>query len=156
MRRLRTFGVSVVLVHRFGTLGVALGTALPLLVSMLVLQPQYVCRAVGLEYGTYYREIGRAAFLAILYQVPLFVCVYGLQLSSLLLVFAIAAIYYPPCLLFLLPPYPCPLRTVPAGSRRSGPPLARVVAEIYKIENTALMPWFSRLNSHLSRLFMRS
>ena len=94
--------LSALLVQFAGLIGVSLGTALPLLFSMLFLQPRHVCRIIELECGTYYREIGRAALLAILYQVPLFVCVYGLQLSSLLLVFAIAAIYYPPCLLLLL------------------------------------------------------
>lgn len=94
--------LSALLVQFAGLIGVSLGTALPLLISMLVLQPRYVCRILELECGTYYREIGRAAFLAILYQVPLFVCIYGFQLSSLLLVFAIACTYYPLCLFVLL------------------------------------------------------
>jgi O-antigen/teichoic acid export membrane protein len=94
--------LSAVLVQSAGLIGASLGTALPLLISMLVLQPRYVCRILQLERSTYYRELGRAALLAILYQAPLFVGVYGIRLSSFILVFAIACAYYPSCLLVLL------------------------------------------------------
>ena len=94
--------LSAILVQSAGLIGASLGTALPLLISMLVLQPRYVCRILQLERSTYYRELGRAALLAILYQAPLFVGVYGFRLSSFILVFAIACAYYPLCLLVLL------------------------------------------------------
>ena len=94
--------LSAVLVQSAGLIGVSLGTALPLLFSMLLLQPLYVCRIMQLERGTYYREIGRTAFLAILYQAPLFVGVYGFRLSSFFSCSRSQSSYYPSCLLVLL------------------------------------------------------
>lgn len=87
--------LSTILVQFWGMVGVSLGTAVPLLISMLGVQPRYVCRILGLERTAYYSEIGRAFFLAVLYQVPLFIGLYGLNFSSFPVSFAIACIYYP-------------------------------------------------------------
>ena len=90
-------GLSIVLVQQFGTIGVALGTAIPLLVSMPVLQPQYVCRTLGLEAGAYYRELGNVALYAILGQVPLFALVHLLSVASLTGMLALSTVCYPLC-----------------------------------------------------------
>lgn len=95
-------GLSAMLVHLFGMVGVALGTALPLLVSMLVLQPQYVCRTIGLELRAYYRELGNTALYAMLGQLPLFGLVYLLGIGSLTALLALSVVYYPLCCALLL------------------------------------------------------
>ena len=95
-------GISVVLVQFYGMIGVSLGTAIPLLISMLVLQPNYVCRTLELDLGGYYREFGRAALYAMLSQVPLFVFVHALDVTSLAEMLALSLVYYPLCWVFLV------------------------------------------------------
>jgi O-antigen/teichoic acid export membrane protein len=94
-------GLSVVLVQFYGMIGVSLGTAIPLVVCTLLAQPRYVCRTLELELGAYYRELGRAALLAILYQSPLFIYIYSGESSSLMLTATIACAYYPVCAILL-------------------------------------------------------
>jgi hypothetical protein len=94
---LGNLGLSILLVQHFGMIGVSLGTAIPLLVTRLILQPLYVCRALGLDQHAYYLHIGRAALLAILSQVPLLVLVHALAISSLPMMFALVLGYYPLC-----------------------------------------------------------
>lgn len=95
-------GISVILVQFYGMIGVSLGTALPLLISALVLQPNYVCRTLELGLGGYYREIGRAALYATLSQVPLFVFVHVLDVTSLAGMLALSLLYYPLCWVLLV------------------------------------------------------
>jgi O-antigen/teichoic acid export membrane protein len=94
-------GLSVVLVQFYGMTGVSLGTAIPLLISMLVVQPRYVCRTLELELSAYYRELGRVALIAALYQAPLFVCMYGVDSFPLVLTLVVSSVYYVVCLILL-------------------------------------------------------
>jgi O-antigen/teichoic acid export membrane protein len=48
--------LSVVLVKRYGIIGVAVGTLVPMLCSNLIVIPRFACRAVGLSLGRFYRE----------------------------------------------------------------------------------------------------
>jgi len=57
--------LSIVLVRRFGILGDAAGTAIPLLCTTLFFLPRHLCRVLSLRVGVYLRE----AFL-----LPLFLC----------------------------------------------------------------------------------
>lgn len=58
--------LSIVLVRRFGILGDAVGTAIPLACTTLVFLPRHLCRVLNLRVGVYLRE----AFL-----LPLMLCV---------------------------------------------------------------------------------
>jgi O-antigen/teichoic acid export membrane protein len=89
--------LSVILVQFYGIIGVSLGTAIPLLISMLVVQPKYVCRVLRLDLATYYREIGRAAFYAMLSQMALFLIVRVSGIASVAGILALCFAYYPPC-----------------------------------------------------------
>jgi len=51
--------LSLLLVHRFGLLGVALGTMIPMLITKLLVQPWYVCRTTGLSVIEYYGVLGK-------------------------------------------------------------------------------------------------
>jgi O-antigen/teichoic acid export membrane protein len=93
-------GLSVVLVQSYGMIGASLGTAIPLLISMLAVQPQYVCRTLELQLGTYYRDLGRVALLAALYQFPLLIYTYSIA-SSPMVTLLVACCYYPVYLLVL-------------------------------------------------------
>jgi O-antigen/teichoic acid export membrane protein len=46
--------LSVILVKRYGIFGVALGTAIPMLVMKTVVQPIYVCKVIGISFKEYY------------------------------------------------------------------------------------------------------
>jgi len=50
--------LSLLLVRRYGMIGVALGTVIPMSVIKLLIQPVYVCRVSGIAYWSY---IGRTA-----------------------------------------------------------------------------------------------
>ena len=98
---LGNLGFSILLVQHYGMIGVSLGTAIPLLVTRLILQPRYVCRALALDLRAYYYHLGRAALLAILSQMPLLAFVHALRISSLPMIFALVLGYYPLCWILL-------------------------------------------------------
>ncbi len=51
--------LSIALVHRFGIVGVAFGTFLPMVIMKLVIQPIYVCRVSSISYLDYARVMAR-------------------------------------------------------------------------------------------------
>ena len=53
---LANLALSIIWAHRYGIVGVALGTAVPLLVVKLTLQPWYVTRVLDLSLGEYFRK----------------------------------------------------------------------------------------------------
>lgn len=51
--------LSVYWGHRYGMIGVAMGTLVPMFIAKIVLQPAYVCRSAGLPLARYYiRDFG--------------------------------------------------------------------------------------------------
>jgi O-antigen/teichoic acid export membrane protein len=50
---LLNLALSLWLVRRYGMLGVAMGTAIPMTISALFVQPWYICRVTRLRYATY-------------------------------------------------------------------------------------------------------
>lgn len=53
---LANLAISVALIGRYGLVGVALGTSVPLLATSVLFLPAHVCRAVGLRMRTYLTE----------------------------------------------------------------------------------------------------
>jgi len=62
---LLNIGLSILLVPRYGILGSAIGTAIPLTATMIFFLPAHVCRQLQVHIGTYLREA---------YSLPLLVC----------------------------------------------------------------------------------
>ena len=60
-------GLSLLLVRRWGILGVALGTTIPLMVSRLFVLPAYVCRSIGLSLAKYYLNIAATSAYTVSY-----------------------------------------------------------------------------------------
>jgi O-antigen/teichoic acid export membrane protein len=60
--------LSIILVRRYGIMGDALGTAIPLAVTMLFILPQHVCHHLQVKLTTYLRE---AFLLPLLLVTPL-------------------------------------------------------------------------------------
>lgn len=59
--------LSIALARKYGVVGVALGTAIPLVIARLFVQPVYVCRNIGLRLRDYYVGIlGRATILPVI------------------------------------------------------------------------------------------
>jgi len=58
--------LSLFLVRRFGILGVALGTAIPMMCTSVLFLPRHLCRVLDLPLGTFLRRA---------YQLPLVLCV---------------------------------------------------------------------------------
>jgi O-antigen/teichoic acid export membrane protein len=98
---LANLGLSIVLAQPYGMIGVSLGTAIPLLFTRLIVQPRYVCAVLSLDVRAYYFEVGRAALLAILSQVPLVAFLDILGISSLPMMLLLVLGYYPVCWLLL-------------------------------------------------------
>ncbi len=49
--------LSIILVKKFGLVGVALGTAIPMIFSKLLVQPIYICRMIDLDVVKYYLKV---------------------------------------------------------------------------------------------------
>jgi O-antigen/teichoic acid export membrane protein len=57
--------LSILLVRRYGIVGVALGTLIPMVISTAFIQPVYVCRVARIDYFEYLRRIGRTLAIAV-------------------------------------------------------------------------------------------
>lgn len=68
--------LSILLARRYGMLGVALGTMIPMLVTKLIIQPIYVCQVAAIPYFEYIRRMGRTlATIAVAILIPLILTV---------------------------------------------------------------------------------
>jgi O-antigen/teichoic acid export membrane protein len=57
--------LTLALIPRFGILGAAVGTAVPMIVTKGIILPHYVCREIGLPIGRYLVAIGRPLTVAL-------------------------------------------------------------------------------------------
>lgn len=62
--------LSIILVKKFGLIGVALGTAIPMIIVKLLIQPIYVCRAINIQVRHYYFSILLPMILKSLVIIP--------------------------------------------------------------------------------------
>ncbi len=96
-------GLSIILVRYFGIVGVALGTAIPLIFSRLVVVPLYVCRSVQLPFGKYYSNISIIITFTVGYLVSLYVLTKGiLSVPTYLKIIIVGATAFPVYFLFYL------------------------------------------------------
>jgi O-antigen/teichoic acid export membrane protein len=71
--------LSILLVRRFGILGDAIGTAIPLAVTYLLFMPRHLCRHLGVRLSTYVRQ---AYVLPLLLSVPAALFLFVMQSVS--------------------------------------------------------------------------
>ncbi len=75
--------LSLYLVREHGLFGVALGTAIPMVAIRLLVQPFYVCRAIGIRVTEYYiNTLGGPALLGVLAIGPLFLALRGFAMPD--------------------------------------------------------------------------
>jgi O-antigen/teichoic acid export membrane protein len=90
-------GLSVWLVHRYGIVGVAMGTFIPMLVMKIIVQPIYVCAVTGFSYGAYIRTFAKTLMrVAAALLVPLLLTLQFAQPSyfALIIVGFLSAVAY--------------------------------------------------------------
>jgi O-antigen/teichoic acid export membrane protein len=86
--------LSILLVRRYGIVGVALGTLVPMTLSSVIIQPIYVCRMAGIDYFEYVRRTGRTlaivvgslvlpVLLSVRFAVPDYIILLSVALVSL-------------------------------------------------------------------------
>jgi O-antigen/teichoic acid export membrane protein len=51
--------LSILLAHRYGIVGVALGTTIPMLIARILVQPLYVCHVAKIALSEYVRRVAR-------------------------------------------------------------------------------------------------
>ncbi|HAO93318.1 MAG TPA: hypothetical protein DCR11_05455 [Deltaproteobacteria bacterium] len=82
--------LSIVLIKRYGLIGAAIGTAVPLVISRFFIIPLYAGRCVGLGMSRYYRNLFVTGFYTAAYMAVLFILSRGLlstpSYASILLV----------------------------------------------------------------------
>ena len=104
--------LSILLVRHYGMVGVAMGTAIPMIITKLVVQPWYVTRALGIDLGVYVRSVLVPALVLGLIQVPLALVIMRCRIAS-----------YPQLVLLALVSYACVFvlatRVVLSSSERS-------------------------------------
>jgi O-antigen/teichoic acid export membrane protein len=97
--------LSILLARKYGILGVALGTMIPMVLSKLVVQPVYVCRVVELDYRTYIGKVLRnlgAAAVSLIVPYAITVAIVGPDISALVLTGSLSALTYLPLLWLLM------------------------------------------------------
>jgi len=65
LEALVNLGLSLVLVKRYGIVGVAAGTTFPIAINTLLVIPIYVCRVSNVDYLEYIRNAGRTVAVAL-------------------------------------------------------------------------------------------
>jgi O-antigen/teichoic acid export membrane protein len=90
--------LSIILVRRYGILGDAIGTAIPLTCSMTFFLPRHLCNLLGIKLRTY---LSQAFLLPLLLNIPLVACLVLMQrwyiphhLPGLLVQLVIAGVVY--------------------------------------------------------------
>ncbi len=48
--------LSIILAKKMGLVGVALGTAIPMVITKAIIQPVYMCRVIGLSWASYFKD----------------------------------------------------------------------------------------------------
>jgi len=72
--------LSILLARKYGMLGVALGTMIPMLVTKIIIQPIYVCWAASISYFEYVRRMART--LAIIMVALVFPVLLTMKLAA--------------------------------------------------------------------------
>jgi O-antigen/teichoic acid export membrane protein len=86
--------LSIILVRSYGILGVAIGTAVPMMVTRLFVYPVYVCSQIKVFSSTYYFEVFRIVAWTGAAQLPLWFMQQSLQFESFFSMFVVSLIYY--------------------------------------------------------------
>jgi O-antigen/teichoic acid export membrane protein len=94
--------LSLVLIHYYGIIGVALGTAIPLILLRCLVQPVYVCAQVSLPPSDYARRIGSLAAFTAAIQIPFYLGTRVALEMSLVSTAAWSALAYPAMALLLI------------------------------------------------------
>lgn len=90
-------GLSIILVGKYGILGVALGTMVPMAISKVFVQPVYVCRVVNLNYWMYVGKMARNLAVAGVSLLPAYAITYLVaapDYKALLLTGSLSAVSY--------------------------------------------------------------
>ena len=90
--------LSIILVRRYGILGDAIGTAIPLTCSMILFLPRHLCKLLGIKLRTY---LSQAFLLPLVLTIPLVLCLLLMRrwyiphhLPDLLVQLVIAGVVY--------------------------------------------------------------
>lgn len=92
--------LSLLLVRDYGILGVALGTAIPMLATRLTIMPVFICRIMNLPISRFVRNLAPIMLLGIVVQLPLLYAVNHVQIQAYWQIIAWATAYYSPILIF--------------------------------------------------------
>lgn len=101
---LANLALSLVLVRSYGMVGVALGTAIPMLITKLLVQPWYVCRVAEIPVAQYGRLVARTlAINVVALFVPAYVASFATpSYQSLVVCGIVSALAYAPVAAFAL------------------------------------------------------
>lgn len=86
--------LSLILVKNMGMMGVALGTALPMLVNRLIILPIYVCRCLQMPLKDYFKPLLQAHLSAIVVQIPVYFYFVTMHFANLAHLFIVATPLY--------------------------------------------------------------
>jgi O-antigen/teichoic acid export membrane protein len=76
--------ISLILVGKYGLIGVALGTAIPMFVIRLLIQPYYVCKTINLGLKKYYNNILLCTFKASMVLICFYIIIFNIKIYNLL------------------------------------------------------------------------
>ncbi len=86
--------LSLILVTRYGMIGVALGTAIPMLITKMFILPWYVCKQIQSPLLKYYKEFAFYLLVTALLQIPALLLSLKLQPTTYIGMFSLAGLYY--------------------------------------------------------------
>lgn len=97
---LANLALSLLLVRSYGIIGVAVGTAVPMLATRLTILPVYICRIMDLPVSRFIGSIAPVMLVAIVAQLPLVYLMTQITVDTYWEIAALGIGYYAPALLF--------------------------------------------------------
>jgi len=91
---LANLALSLLLVKPYGMAGVALGTAIPFVITKFFIMPPYVCNLLKLPVRQYYIQLIKLILISGGAHIPFYFLIRHFQISSYLLMILAGAIYY--------------------------------------------------------------
>lgn len=85
--------LSLILVQHYGIIGVALGTAISMILIRLTIHPYYVSKACGMRLTEYYRVYSVPVMKSVIFIGLFFLLIKGILVADYLIIFCQAALY---------------------------------------------------------------
>jgi O-antigen/teichoic acid export membrane protein len=89
--------LSIILIQKYGISGVALATAIPIIVSRIFIYPQYICKQIDFPIFSYFGQMGKIFIVTALGQLPIWIIVHEIHITKYIEIIVLFSFCYLIC-----------------------------------------------------------